>query len=84
MTAAARSIAGVLIAAGLQAPAFRARVDLVAVAVTVTDAGGRAVSGLSREAFTVAGDGKFHRIRITAKNCDCRVRARSGFVDDAK
>ncbi len=45
-------------AAGLaQAPAFRARLDLVQVTVSVTDASGRLVTGLGKDDFQVWEDG---------------------------
>lgn len=40
-----------------QRPAFRARLDLVQVTVTVTDAGGRLVTGLAMDEFQVWEDG---------------------------
>jgi Ca-activated chloride channel family protein len=44
------------------APSWRTGVDVVSVAVTVTDAQGRLVTGLPREAFSVYEDGAEQRI----------------------
>jgi Ca-activated chloride channel family protein len=55
LTVAAALFAGVTILG--QSAAFRARLDLVQVTVTVTDAGGRLVTGLTKDDFQVWEDG---------------------------
>ena len=47
-----------------QMPAFRSGVDVVSLNVTVTDAKGRFVTDLSREAFVVYEDGVHQEIRF--------------------
>ena len=45
-----------------QGPLFRSRLDLVALSLTVVNEGGRIVTGLTREAFTVTEDGRTRSI----------------------
>jgi VWFA-related protein len=54
--------AGALVAGTAQGPLFRSRLDLVALSLTVVDEGGRIVTGLTREAFTVTEDGRTRSI----------------------
>ena len=49
---------------GAQRAPFRSSIDLVALTVTVTDDGGKYISGLSAEDFTVFEDGKAQTISL--------------------
>jgi VWFA-related protein len=51
-----------------QSPAFRSGVDLVQLAVSVTDAGGRPVRGLTREDFRLLDDGRPATIAVVAEH----------------
>lgn len=53
---------GAVGASTAQGPLFRSRVDLVALSLTVVNEGGRFVTGLAREAFTVTEDGRTRSI----------------------
>lgn len=67
----ARTAAAMALAIGMaaalhaqRAPAFRAGVDLVSLSVTVTGPGGKYVSDLSAEDFTVFEDGKAQEVTL--------------------
>ena len=69
-----------LFVAASQAQSFRSRVDLVQVTVTVTDATGRLVTGLTRRDFQVFEDGVEHPI---TQFTDERVPVSLGVLLDA-
>lgn len=69
-----------LTCAGLTAQTFRARIDTVQVTVTVTDANGRLITGLSRDDFEIFEDGVEQRIAIFT---DQRVPVSLGVLLDA-
>jgi Ca-activated chloride channel family protein len=69
-----------VVAASLAAQSFRSRVDLVQVTVTVTDANGRLITGLTRDDFQVFEDGVEHPI---TQFTDERVPVSLGVLLDA-
>lgn len=76
---AAWSIAGCAVVWGQTAP-FRGRVDIVQVTVSVTDAGGRLITGLTQQDFQVFEDGVEQRI---TQFTDQRVPVSLGMLLDA-
>jgi hypothetical protein len=76
-----------------QRPTFKSEAELVAIKVVVTDKQGRTLTNLSEGTFQVSedhrpqritkthpADGKFHKLQVTVRGCDCHARARAGFV----
>lgn len=66
-------------AVGHQQPTFRAESNLVVLHVSVRDRGGRYVTGLDRDAFTVIDDGKPQTLEMFAND---EVPATVGFLID--
>jgi len=69
-----------VVVASVAAQSFRARVDIVQVTVTVTDASGRLITGLTRNDFQVFEDGKEETI---TQFTDERVPVSLGILLDA-
>jgi len=70
----------VVAGAGAAAQTFRARVDIVQVTVTVTDANGRIITGLSSDDFEIFEDGAPQRITLFTNE---RVPVSLGVLVDA-
>src|SRR6185503_5229815 len=60
-------------------PTFRARSELVVMHVSVRDRGGRYITGLTRDAFTVIDDGKPQALEMFSAD---EVPASVGFLID--
>ena len=77
---AALAIAAALATVGLGAQSFRSRIDIVQVTVSVTDANGRLLTGLSKDDFQVWEDGEEQQV---TQFTDQRVPVSLGVLLDA-